>query len=103
MSAFFPSWAMMASFIQANLNMFPTDALPLKEKMSQSADVKWIKEEIDKLNDPELIELIKKLLLFRSKDSEIALNKALDEALDDVAKGRTVPHEEVRKKYQKRL
>ena len=80
--------------------MFPTGALPLKEKMSQSADVKWIKEEIDKLNDPELIELIKKLLLFRSKDSETALNKALDEALDDVAKGRTVPHEEVRKKYQ---
>jgi len=71
--------------------------------MSQSADVKWIKEEIDKLNDPELIELIKKSLLFRSKDSESALNKALDEAMDDIKNGRTVPHDEVRKKYEKWL
>lgn len=71
--------------------------------MGNSADLKWIQSEIKNLDDPELIALIKKLLLYRSKISQRELNTALDEALDDIANERTVPHEEVRKKYQKWL
>jgi hypothetical protein len=71
--------------------------------MGNSADLKWIQSEIKNLDDPELIALIKKLLLYRSKTSQRELNTALDEAFEDLAKGKTTPHEEVRKKYEKWL
>lgn len=71
--------------------------------MSSTADLKWIQEEIKNLDDPDLIELIKKILLNRTKASDQSLNKALDEAHEDLENGRTTPHEEVRKKYEKWL
>lgn len=71
--------------------------------MGSAADLKWIQNEIKNLNDPELIELIKKLLLYRSKVSRQTLDQALDEAFEDLNQGKTVSHEEVKKKYRKWL
>ncbi|MGB6037755.1 MAG: hypothetical protein WBG42_15885 [Cryomorphaceae bacterium] len=71
--------------------------------MSNSTDIRWIQKEIENLDDPALLELIKKLLLYRSNNEQAALKKALDEAFDDLKNGRMTGHEDVRKKYEKWL
>ncbi len=71
--------------------------------MSDSTDIRWIQKEIENLDDPALLDLIKKLLLYRSNNEKAALKKALNEAFDDLKNGRTTGHENVRKKFEKWL
>ena len=89
--------------ILAKIATFNYECFNFKRKMSSTADLKWIQEEIKNLDDPDLIDLIKKILMYRTKSAETSLNQALDEAHQDLMNGRTTPHDEVRKKYEKWL
>lgn len=70
--------------------------------MSLEADINWIKSEIDKLEDPFLIEAFKNLLNYRKQNTvnkkidleEILINRALNSE-DDIAKGRLLSRKDM--------
>ena len=74
--------------------------------MNLKADIKWIQAELMKVKDPELITVFKSLLKYREKkvaEEKTAFDLSFERALLDKQEGRTKPHEEVRKKYEKWL
>ncbi len=72
--------------------------------MDIQADISWIQKEIAKINDPDLINVFKSLLKYREKNSSNeVLDVLLEESFKDLEEGRTIPHNEVRKKYKKWL
>jgi hypothetical protein len=72
--------------------------------MDMQADINWIQKEIAKINDPDLIAVLKGLLKCREKKaSPESLDMLLGKAFNDLNEGRTKPHSEVRKKYEKWL
>jgi len=73
-------------------------------RMDIQADIKWIVAELRSVKDPHLIEAFKQLLKYRKSDRATdQLDQALERAMADKAEGRVIPHEEVRKKYDKWL
>lgn len=61
--------------------------------MDLHSDIKWIQNELNRVKDPELIELFKRLLLFRSKVDSVSLedyNRELKEAEKRIEQGHFV-------------
>ena len=74
--------------------------------MDIQAEIKWIQNELPKVTDPELIAAFKNLLLFRQKlqaERELGFEAAYERAITDKEAGRTSPHEDVKKKYERWL
>lgn len=70
--------------------------------MDLRADIKWIHEEIDKVDDPTFLEAIKNMLKYRSKVSpgRISIeqyNKEIEDAERDIEQGNFYTTDEVRK------
>jgi|AVFP01.1.fsa_nt_gi hypothetical protein len=72
--------------------------------MDIQAEINWIQTELQKVRDPEIILAFKNMLKYRQKkESVVALDEALERALADKEAGRTTPHSEIKKKYEKWL
>ena len=79
--------------------------------MSARADINWIKSELDKVNDTNLIYALKQLLTYANKSKEPdfydKLSKgqvaAIERGLAQIEKGETVPHSEAKKLYRQWL
>ena len=73
--------------------------------MDLQADISWIRSELVKVQDPELIAAFKNLL--KSRKSKIVkisdFDLSMDRALQDKENGRTEPHDKIRKQYEKWL
>lgn len=67
--------------------------------MDIQAELNWIHQEIDKVNDPTFLEKLKTLLKSRQKSSIETVeeyNCDIESALDNIAKGNFVAEEEAR-------
>ena len=67
--------------------------------MDIQAELNWIHQEIDKVNDPTFLEKLKPLLKSRQKSSIETVeeyNNDIESALDNIAKGNFVAEEEAR-------
>ncbi|MDN3677231.1 hypothetical protein QWY90_07880 [Flavobacterium paronense] len=67
--------------------------------MDSQAELNWIHQEIDKVNDPTFLEKLKTLLKSRQKPSTETIeeyNSDIESALDNIAKGNFVAEEEAR-------
>jgi hypothetical protein len=70
--------------------------------MSLQADIKWIQSEIEKVNDPFLVEAFKNLLNYRKQNqisvvnetAELYIKRAL-KSEDDIANGRLLSRKEM--------
>jgi hypothetical protein len=71
--------------------------------MNLDADIAWIQNEIAKIKDPELIQFFKSLLHYRDKKASAELDFLLDKSLHELEEGKTKPHDEVKRKYDKWL
>lgn len=74
--------------------------------MDLQADIKWIHKELDKVNDPTLIEAIKNILQFRKNNTaeRISLeqyNEELDFSLAQIEEGKTYTQEEMVERIKK--
>jgi hypothetical protein len=85
--------------------MIKTLNLPKTTVMDIQADISWIRSELIKVQDPELITAFKSLLKYRQKrtNERSAFDLSMDRALLDKEEGRTESHEEIKKKYEKWL
>ena len=71
--------------------------------MSVQADLKWIHEELDKVNDPLFIEVLKNMLKYNKKVSSQRIsieeyNKELDTSIAQINSGQTFTHEQMRER-----
>ncbi|PCE63162.1 hypothetical protein [Sediminicola luteus] len=72
--------------------------------MDLQAELKWIHEEIDKVNDPTLVRAIKAILMQRHKvpgndvlrETLETYNKEIDRANAEIDKGEYLTHEQVK-------
>lgn len=67
--------------------------------MDIQAELNWIHQEIDKVNDPTFLEKLKALLKSRQQpsiDTVEEYNADIESALDNIAKGNFVAEEEAR-------
>lgn len=67
--------------------------------MDIQAELNWIHQEIDKVNDPTFLEKLKPLLKSRQKPSIETVeeyNNDIESALDNIAKGNCVSEEKAR-------
>ncbi|WP_442845810.1 hypothetical protein [Leeuwenhoekiella sp. H156] len=74
--------------------------------MSVQADLKWIHEELDKVNDPLFIEAIKNMLKYNKKVSSQRIsieeyNNELDTSIAQIKSGETYTHEQMRERIKK--
>lgn len=71
--------------------------------MDIQADINWIHKELDEVKDATLLQAIKNILKYRSKETSskrISLeqyNKEIDEAVKDIENGEFYTQEEARK------
>ena len=68
--------------------------------MDVQADIKWIQNELNKVNDPDLIEVFKRLLQFRKKTESVTLeqyNSEIEEAERDIEAGRVYSQSQIKK------
>lgn len=71
--------------------------------MDIQADIKWIQNELNKVNDPDLIEAFKRLLQFRKKTETFTLEKynlELKEAENRIDQGIYLTQEQVEKRLR---
>ncbi len=71
--------------------------------MDVQADIKWIQNELNKVNDPDLIEAFKRLLQFRKKTEIITLeqyNQEIKEAENRIEQGVFLTQEQVEKRLK---
>jgi hypothetical protein len=79
--------------------------------MSARADINWIKAELDKVHDVNLINALKQLLTYanKSKEPDFADHlstgqiEAIERGLTQIEKGLTVPHSDAKKLYKQWL
>ncbi len=71
--------------------------------MNLDADIAWIQNEIAKIKDPDLIQLFKSLLQYRDKKASAEFDFLLDKSLHELEEGKTIPHNEVKRKYDRWL
>ncbi len=88
-----------------NTNATKTLNLHQSTVMDIQADISWIRSELTKVQDPELISAFKSLLKYRTKrvNLESGFDLSMNRALLDKKEGRTKTHTEIRKKYEKWL
>jgi hypothetical protein len=68
--------------------------------MDIQAEIKWIQTELNKVNDPTLVEIFVKLLKYRKSTMETWLdeyNKELDEANTRIESGKFIKQEDIEK------
>ncbi|MGB6084917.1 hypothetical protein [Moheibacter sp.] len=73
------------------------------EIMDVQADIKWIQNELNKVNDPDLIEAFKRLLQFRKKTETVTLehyNQEIKEAENRIEQGSFLTQEQVEKRLR---
>ena len=71
--------------------------------MDIQADIKWIQNELNKVNDPDLIEAFKRLLQFRKKTETFTIdqyNLELKEAENRIEQGNYLTQEQVEKRLR---
>ncbi len=73
--------------------------------MSVQTDLKWIHEELDKVNDPMFIEILKNMLKYNKKVSSQRIsieeyNKELDTSIAQIKSGETYTHEQMRERIK---
>lgn len=71
--------------------------------MDVQADIKWIQNELNKVNDPDLIEAFKRLLQFRKKTEVATLehyNQEIKEAENRIEQGAFLTQEQVEKRLK---
>ena len=71
--------------------------------MDIQADIKWIQNELNKVNDPDLIEAFKRLLQFRKKTETFTIeqyNLELKEAENRIDQGNFLTQEQVEKRLR---
>ena len=66
--------------------------------MNIQAEINWIKTELDKVQDPLLIDLVKRLLKYRDHSLQNEMDQMILAAEDDVANGNVISHEELGKR-----
>ncbi len=74
--------------------------------MNIEADIRWIREELINVKDPNLIEAFKNMLKYRKEKQALIseeLELSLGRALSDKEAGRVKPHNKIRPKYEKWL
>ena len=79
--------------------------------MDLQADINWIRAEIQKVTDPELIQVFKRLLENRAKQLDqdwfdtlpIEIQKEIEEGLREADQGKFIDHAEVMLKYAGRI
>ena len=68
--------------------------------MDLKAEIKWIQDELNEVEDPALLETFRNLLLLK-KSSDLEdleqYNREINLALEEITKGEIFSHEEVRK------
>lgn len=65
------------------------------------ADIQWIQSELEKVKDPDLIAVFKRLLLTSSHNQ--AAQESVERGLRDFVEGRVYTHETARQIYEKYL
>lgn len=73
------------------------------EIMDVQGDIKWIQNELNKVNDPDLIEAFKRLLHFRKKTENVTLehyNQEIKEAESRIEQGSFLTQEQVEKRLR---
>lgn len=71
--------------------------------MDVQADIKWIQTELNKVNDPDLIEAFKRLLQYRKKTESVTLeeyNQEIKEAENRIEQGQFLTQEQVEKRLR---
>lgn len=66
--------------------------------MDIKADIKWIQDELDKIRDPELIQVFKQLLLFSKKNRPATLSEYNDDILaaeEDINAGKCYSQDDI--------
>jgi len=66
--------------------------------MDLQADIKWIQNEITKVKDPDLLDVVKRLLLMRKKNSAQTIeeyNRDIEQAEEDIKNGRVYPQSQI--------
>jgi len=79
--------------------------------MDLQADITWIKSQLDKVTDPNLIEAFKNMLQYRNKKESAdwwdeiseAERAAIDEGIAQADRGELIPYEEVRKQVKEKF
>ena len=61
--------------------------------MAISADIQWIKQELDKVEDPYLIEVFKSLLKYREHSALKEMDAMILEAEEAYDQGKVISHE----------
>lgn len=83
-------------------NNFVTLSLSnILEVMDIQAEIKWIQNELNKVKDPDLIEVFKRLLKFRKKTESFTLedyNREIKEAEERIENGQFFTQEQVEKR-----
>lgn len=72
--------------------------------MDIQAEIKWIQNELNKVKDPDLIEVFKRLLKFRKKTESFTLedyNREIREAEERIEKGQFFTQEQVEKRLKR--
>lgn len=86
-------------------NNFVTLSLSnILEVMDIQAEIKWIQNELNKVKDPDLIEVFKRLLKFRKKTESFTLedyNRELKEAEERIENGQFFTQEQVEKRLKR--
>lgn len=73
------------------------------EIMNLETDIKWIQNELNKVNDPDLIEAFKRLLQFRKKTETITseqYNQEIKEAENRIEQGSFITQEQLEKRLK---
>ena len=60
--------------------------------MNIQADINWIKTELDKVQDPYLIEAFINLLKYRNRSVEKEMDRMILEGEEDIKNGNVIPH-----------
>lgn len=71
--------------------------------MDVQADIKWIQNELNKVNDPDLIEAFKRLLQFIKKTEVVTLehyNREIKEAENRIEQGAFLTQEQVERRLK---
>ena len=64
--------------------------------MDIKADINWIKTELDKVQDPYLVQIFKNLLQYREQKLDKEMDQMILDAESDIKMGNTISHEDLK-------
>ena len=68
--------------------------------MDIRADINWIKKELDKVEDPYLVQIFKNLLQYRDRKLDREMDQMILEAEEDIKSGKTTSHKDLKNEIQ---